>query len=160
MSFYFRWKFCNSPDCWSRTGDHCDVDTEMGSIIGYCITALCSPTHFGDQPKSALLLSLFVYLYRNFSNNLPSFLAQYLRQGEGKVKLSLCFNRAPRHGGLLRSGNIDPHVLDLGTGWRWMVSFTVQLYPQRKTRRYLLDRRLGGPQSRSGCSGEESAQNY
>jgi hypothetical protein len=42
-------------------------------------------------------------------------------------------------------------ILDLGTTWRWVVSFTpLQLYP-----RYLLDRRLGGPQRRSGCCGGE-----
>jgi hypothetical protein len=37
-----------------------------------------------------------------------------------------------------------------------MVSFTPQpLYPQGKSPRYLLDRRLSGPQSRSGRLGEE-----
>jgi hypothetical protein len=37
------------------------------------------------------------------------------------------------------------------TSWRWVVSFTpLPLYP-----RYPLDRRLGGPQSRSGRCGEE-----
>jgi len=30
-----------------------------------------------------------------------------------------------------------------------------QLYPHGKSPRYPLDRRLGGPQSCSGCSGEE-----
>jgi len=30
-----------------------------------------------------------------------------------------------------------------------------QLYPQGKSPWYPLDRRLGGPQSQSGCSGEE-----
>jgi hypothetical protein len=46
---------------------------------------------------------------------------------------------------------IDPHFLDLGSSWRWVVSFTPwPLYPRGKSPRYLLDRRLGGPQSRSG----------
>jgi hypothetical protein len=37
-----------------------------------------------------------------------------------------------------------------------VVSFTHQpLYPQGNSPRYLLDRRLGGPQSRSGRGGEE-----
>jgi hypothetical protein len=37
-----------------------------------------------------------------------------------------------------------------------VVSFTPQpLYPQGKNPWYPLDRRLGGPQSRSGCGGEE-----
>jgi hypothetical protein len=43
------------------------------------------------------------------------------------------------------------NFLDLGIKWRWAVSFT----PQGKRPRYPLDRRLGGPQSRSGRCGEE-----
>jgi hypothetical protein len=47
--------------------------------------------------------------------------------------------------------------LDLGTSWRWVVSFKARpLYPRRKSLRYPLDRRLGGPQSRSGRRGEEN----
>jgi hypothetical protein len=54
------------------------------------------------------------------------------------------------------SGCIDPHFLDLGTSWRWVVNFTPRpLYPREKSPRYPLDRRLGGPQSRSGRPGEE-----
>jgi hypothetical protein len=42
-----------------------------------------------------------------------------------KVKLSLCLtNLALRHEGVWRSGCIDPHFLDLGISWRWVVSFT------------------------------------
>jgi hypothetical protein len=48
------------------------------------------------------------------------------------------------------SGCIDPRFLDLGTSWRLMVSFKPRpLYPRGKSHRYPLDRRLGGPQSRS-----------
>jgi len=44
----------------------------------------------------------------------------------------------------------------LGTRWRWVVSFTPRpLYPQGKSPRYALDRRLGGPQNRSGYGGEK-----
>jgi hypothetical protein len=47
-------------------------------------------------------------------------------------------------------------ILDLGTRWRLVVSFTPrQLYSQRKSLRYPLDRRLGGPQTSSGSGGEE-----
>jgi hypothetical protein len=43
------------------------------------------------------------------------------------------------------SGGIYQRILNLGTRWRWMVSFTPRpLYPP-----YPLDRRLGGLQSRS-----------
>jgi hypothetical protein len=58
--------------------------------------------------------------------------------------------------GVWGNGCIDPHCLDLGTGWRWMVSFTpLPLYPRGKSPRYPLDRRLGWPQSQSGRRGEE-----
>jgi hypothetical protein len=54
------------------------------------------------------------------------------------------------------SGCIDPHFLDLGTTWRRVVNFGPRpLYPRGKSPRYPLDRRLGGPQSRSGRFGEE-----
>jgi hypothetical protein len=54
------------------------------------------------------------------------------------------------------NGSISPRILDLGTRWRWVVSFMSQpLYPQEKGPWYPLDRRLGGPQSRSGRGGEE-----
>jgi hypothetical protein len=44
----------------------------------------------------------------------------------------------------------------LGARWRWVVSFTPRpLYPQGKNPRYPLDKRLGGPQSRSGRGGSE-----
>jgi hypothetical protein len=42
------------------------------------------------------------------------------------------------------------------TRWRWMASFTpLMLYPQGRSPRYPLDRRLGGPQSQSGHREEE-----
>jgi hypothetical protein len=54
------------------------------------------------------------------------------------------------------SGCIAPRILDLGTRWRWVVSFTPrQLYSQGKSPWFPLDRRLGGPQSHSGREGEE-----
>jgi hypothetical protein len=65
-------------------------------------------------------------------------------------------NQAPRHEGVLESEGIAPRILDLGSRWRWVVSFTPRpLYSQGKSPWYPLDRRLGGPQSRSGRGGEE-----
>jgi len=56
------------------------------------------------------------------------------------------FKLAPLHEGLLGSRGIAPRILDLGTRWIWVVSFTSRpLYPQGKSPRYPLDRRLGGP---------------
>jgi hypothetical protein len=54
------------------------------------------------------------------------------------------------------SGNIAPRILDLGT--RWEVSGQIHApaaLPSGKEPRFPLDRRLGGPQSRSGRGGEE-----
>jgi hypothetical protein len=47
------------------------------------------------------------------------------------VKLFLCLtNYALRHEGVWGSGRMNPHFLDLGTSWRWVVSFTPRpLYP-------------------------------
>jgi hypothetical protein len=61
-----------------------------------------------------------------------------------------------RHEHVWGSGCIDPHFLDLGTSWRWVVSFTpLPPYPKGKSPRYPLERRLGGPQSWSGWRGKE-----
>jgi hypothetical protein len=50
---------------------------------------------------------------------------------------------------------MDPNFLYLGSSRRWVVSFMpLPLYPQGKSSRYPLDRRLGGPQSRCGRHGE------
>jgi hypothetical protein len=54
------------------------------------------------------------------------------------------------------SGTVAPRILDLGSRWRWVVSFTPRLlYPQGKRPWYPLDRRLGGAQSRSGHGDEK-----
>jgi hypothetical protein len=53
-------------------------------------------------------------------------------------------------------GSRVTRILDLGTRWRWVVSFMPQpLYPQGKNLWYTSYKRLGGPQSRSGRGGEE-----
>jgi hypothetical protein len=45
-------------------------------------------------------------------------------------------------------------ILDLGTRWKWVVSFTPRpLHPWGKSPNYPLERRLGVPQSRSGRCG-------
>jgi len=55
----------------------------------------------------------------------------------------------------LGNESIAPHILSLGTRWRWVLSFMPQpLYSMWRTR-YPLVRRLGGPQSRSERCGEE-----
>jgi hypothetical protein len=64
------------------------------------------------------------------------------------------FSTTPRR--RVRESRYISTNLDLGTKWRWVVSFTHRpLYHRRKRPYYALDRRLGGPQSWSGCCGEE-----
>jgi hypothetical protein len=54
------------------------------------------------------------------------------------------------------SRGIVPSIYNLGAGRRRVVTFTpLRLHPSRKSRRYPLDRRLGGPQSRSWRCGEQ-----
>jgi hypothetical protein len=72
-------------------------------------------------------------------NHLLSIQWVLLRWSKGKsnckVKLSLCLIiSALRYECLWRSGCIDPHFLDLGTSFRWVVSFTPRpLYPWGKS---------------------------
>jgi hypothetical protein len=55
-----------------------------------------------------------------------------------------------------KSGGIAPRILDLGTRWRWVVSFILRpLHPQVKRPWYPLDVGLGGHQSSSEHGGEE-----
>jgi hypothetical protein len=62
-----------------------------------------------------------------------------------------------RHEDLWGSRFIGPLIIDLGTSLRWVVSFATRLLdPLGNIPRYPLDRRLGGPQSRSGPYGENS----
>jgi hypothetical protein len=53
------------------------------------------------------------------------------------------------------SGGVTPFILDLGIVGEWSASRFGRLTPQGKSLWYPLDRRLGGPQSRSGRGGEE-----
>jgi hypothetical protein len=66
------------------------------------------------------------------------------------VKFSLCFSITKHHAlkAYWASRGIAPRILDLGTRWRWVVSFTPPpLYPQGKSPWYPLDTRLGGPRT-------------
>jgi hypothetical protein len=73
-----------------------------------------------------------------------------------KVKLSLCLTKHHAMKAYWGRGGIASRIIDLGTRWRWVVSFTPRpLYPQGKLPWYPLDRRLDEPQNRSGHGGEE-----
>jgi hypothetical protein len=79
----------------------------------------------------------------------------YFGRSKGKfVSVLNWISTTPRR--LLCGGCIDPYFLDLGTSWRWVVSFTPRpLYPRGKSSQYPLDMRMGGPQSRSGQREDE-----
>jgi hypothetical protein len=80
----------------------------------------------------------------------------FLIGSKGKV-VPVLTNQVLRHEDVWGSGCIDPRILDLGTSWRWVVSFTHRpLYLRGKSPLYPLDRRLDGPQSRSGRRGEDT----
>jgi hypothetical protein len=73
------------------------------------------------------------------------------------TKILYAFHISPIcHEDVLESGCKAPLILNLSTRWS-AVSFTLRpLCPQRKSSRYPLHRKLGGPQCRSGhSSGEE-----
>jgi hypothetical protein len=53
------------------------------------------------------------------------------------------------------NGGIVPRILDFGTRCEWSASRPPPFYSQGKSPCYPLDRRLGGPQSRSGSGGIE-----
>jgi hypothetical protein len=94
---------------------------------------------------------------KNRAPDLASLLRSYFDVCKWKVKLPLCFtNSALCHEDVWKSGCIYLRFLDLGTSWRRVVSLKPRsLYPQRKSPRYPLDRKLGGPQSRAEQRGEE-----
>jgi hypothetical protein len=58
--------------------------------------------------------------------------------------------------GIQISGGIAPYILNLGTSWIIVFSFTPRpLCSQEKSRQYQLNKTLGGTQSRSGRFGED-----
>jgi hypothetical protein len=51
-----------------------------------------------------------------------------------------------------------PRILNLGTRWRWVITFTPQpLYSQGKSLRHPMNLRLGWPQNRSGRGGRKKS---
>jgi hypothetical protein len=69
-----------------------------------------------------------------------------------KLGMGTIFSAWPLWG----SWGTAPRILNVGTRWRWVVSFAPRpLYPRQS-----LDRRLGGPQNRSGRGGEEKKIHY
>jgi hypothetical protein len=58
---------------------------------------------------------------------------------------------------LMEEWRYSSTLLDLGTRWKWVVSFRpLPLYIRGKNTRYSLDRRVGAPQSQSACWEEKN----
>jgi hypothetical protein len=78
-----------------------------------------------------------------------------IHQLEVKVRFFLVLKHHTMHtyGG---RGSTAPHILNLGTRWKRVVSFTPRPVFRKKRTRYPLDRRLGGLQSRFGRWREKS----
>jgi hypothetical protein len=60
----------------------------------------------------------------------------------------------PCHEDVLRNGGIAPRKINLRKRWRRVISFGRRCIPVWKEAP-VLDRRMSGPQRRSGCCGEE-----
>jgi len=76
--------------------------------------------------------------------------------GKVKIKLSLCLTKHHAMKTYWGSGGIDSHILNFGTRWKWVVSFTLRpLYSRWRNQRYPLDRRPGWPQSLPERGGKE-----
>jgi hypothetical protein len=97
----------------------------------------CNESTFLAHHHSSCLMALYKSSYwqrRQISNK-----RQLKRANEAvwKVKLSMCLiNWALRHEGVRGSECIDPHFLDLGTSWMWVISLTLlPLYPRERAPR-------------------------
>jgi hypothetical protein len=104
----------------------------------------CSSVLFFTASRSELPTELLCTVLITFQHGRQktSYIHLYSPTIKGKSKVI----PALRHEGVRRSGCIDPHFLELGAIWRWVVSFTPPLfYPRGKSPRYPLERRLVWP---------------
>jgi hypothetical protein len=119
-------------------------------------TIIIIPSCNDDCEKSSFILRI-IWKHKCIMPRSWTLQYKYLRlvKGKGKfVPVLLTEHHAIK--AYWGNGGISPRILDLGTRWRWVVSFTQRpLYTQGKSPWYPLDRRMGGPQSRSGRRGVE-----
>jgi hypothetical protein len=76
----------------------------------------------------------------------------YLRENLTSYKVITVLHSASCHKNVWGSGNLALRILNLSTGWRWVVSFMIHLlYCWRKNPMYSLHRRLCGIQRQYCC---------
>jgi hypothetical protein len=117
-------------DRYQRFGGTCSLhvqgeDIDCSLVPPIYKTTRCHITEDTAVKKNSILvLVLWVMTQHILVLNFRRFGETYLRY-RVPPKLSLCLtNSVLHHEGVWGSGGIDPHFLDLGTSWRWVVSFT------------------------------------
>jgi hypothetical protein len=112
-----------------------------------CWSLLCSRTPFESSLWHFDQMSDF-HLYATLSGYSGCFYWKLISVGKGKVFLHYEDIYLIKH--IMKmfwgSGSRAPCILNHGSRWKWVVSFTSQLlYPWGKSPLFPLDRRLGGP---------------
>jgi hypothetical protein len=107
---------------WSA-GNDCSWRTKLMTGPSFCLTYRKCLLQSGWWAKHTVP-------WRAISSGLTTL---YLRFRDTKVKSSLCLtNYALRYENVRGSGCIDTNFVDLGTSWRWMVSFTLRFTPGKE----------------------------
>jgi hypothetical protein len=118
--------------------------TRYHCYIGFVNKKAMGVTHATDLCRQIKTVERFVKRNKNS-------LQLKITQAASLSHCTVPVLKTPCHEDVWGSWGLAPHSLHLSTRWKWVVSFT----PRWKSPRYVLDGRLGGPQSRSGRGGEE-----
>jgi hypothetical protein len=103
----------------------------LNSVSSWCASNFVTPSYSAYNIVIALLTRLLKPSNRKKNITLNLSVAHITWKKYCKTKFSLCLtNEVLRNEDVWGSGGIDPRFLDLGTSWRWVVSFTPRpLYP-------------------------------
>jgi hypothetical protein len=115
--------------------------------LSCCIKVICYISQHTKQRREILFIIQYMYTLRVSVVNDNRSITKGFRLRPEHFTLRLpCYYKVEVK--LSGSGGIAPCVLNLEIRWIWVVSFThLPLYPQGKSPRYPLDRRLSGPKA-------------